>query len=266
MNSEIAQRIVDRLQAREKLFVSRNEFFKVIGAALTRILGVTPGDPVAALSAALQRHCGEALRVVQGGRAHYVALNLPDEAFLLNKARRLTLFTPAQLALNLPMPKACVAPALTRLLESEKIFCVGLKADFTPILRLSASEKPPGFVARSASSPPDDKTALHQPFPAPNVATAIQHPPAPDDETALHRAFLELGQGRNFVAIHRLRAHLGWERTRFDQTVLRLQAAERVLLNQGDPTRLTRAELENAFLDRNGMRYLTLNWLDPLRS
>ncbi|MBF0438709.1 MAG: hypothetical protein HQL93_06255 [Magnetococcales bacterium] len=238
MNPEIVQRITDRLQARDKRFVSRNEFFKVIGVALVRTLGLSPTAPVAALSAALQHHCGDAFCVVQGGRTFYVALNLPDEAFLLDKAKRLTTFTPAQLAMNLPMPKARVAPALTRLLETREIFCVGLKADFTPILRLAESGKRSNSVA---------------------VATSQN----PDDETALHRAFLEIGQGRNFVAIHRLRAHLGWDRQHFDQTLLRLQSAERILLNMGDPTRLTRAELEGAYLDRNGMRYLTLNWLEP---
>ncbi|MBF0191976.1 MAG: hypothetical protein HQL99_12680 [Magnetococcales bacterium] len=232
----IAQRVLDRLQAREKLFVSRNEFFKVIGVVLARDLGVSPGDSMAALSGALRHHCGEVLRVVQGGRTLYVALNLSDETFLLDKARRLATFTPAQLALNLPMPKLRVAPALTRLLEAGEIVCISLKADFTPILRLSSSGKPPEPV--------------------------VVIMPDADDETALHNAFLEIGQGRNFVAIHRLRAHLGWDRERFDRTILRLQTGERILLNMGDPTRLTRAELENAFQDRNGMRYLTLNWLD----
>ncbi|MBF0417284.1 MAG: hypothetical protein HQL86_03440 [Magnetococcales bacterium] len=195
------------------------------------------------LSSALQSHCGDAFRVVQGGRTLYVAMNLPDEAFLLDKARCLTTFTPAQLALNLPMPKARVAPALTRLLESGEILCIGLKADFTPILRLSGSGKPGVFLPERATpnNPANSDT---------------------EDETALHRAFLQIGQGRNFVAIHRLRAHLGWERQRFDQTVLRLQSAERILLNMGDPTRLTRAELDGAYKDRNGMRYLTLNWLE----
>ncbi|GAB0057903.1 hypothetical protein SIID45300_02237 [Candidatus Magnetaquicoccaceae bacterium FCR-1] len=247
MNPQIVQRIADRLQARDKRFVSRNEFFKVIGAALARSLGVSPSDSVTALSVALQSHCGDAFRVVQGGRTLYVALNLPDEDFLLDKARRLTTFTPAQLALNLPMPKARVAPALTRLLESGQILCIGLKADFTPILRFSGSGKPSNSVAVVTSQVLDDQSALSQ---------------LSDDETALHRAFLEIGQGRNFVAIHRLRAHLGWERQRFDQTLLRLQSAERILLNMGDPTRLTRTELEGAYLDRNGMRYLTLNWLE----
>lgn len=247
VNPQIVQRIADRLQARDKRFVTRNEFFTVIGAALARTLGVSLSDPVSVLSAALQSHCGDAFRVVQGGRTLYVAMNLPDEAFLLDKARRLTTFTPAQLALNLPMPKARVAPALTRLLESGEILCIGLKADFTPILRLSGSGKPSDSIAVSTSQPPDKQTALSQ---------------LPNDETALHQAFLEIGQGRNFVAIHRLRAHLGWERQRFDQTVLRLQSAERILLNMGDPTRLTRSELEGAYMDRNGMRYLTLNWLE----
>ncbi|MBF0260496.1 MAG: hypothetical protein HQL97_01490 [Magnetococcales bacterium] len=240
MNSQIGQRIVERLQAQAKLFVSRNEFFKLIGVVQARALGVSPGDPVTALNEALQRHCGETLRVVQGGRTLYVAWNLPDEAFLLEKARRLTTFTPAQLALNLPMPKLRVAPAITRLLESGEMVCVGLKADFTPVLK---------FAERG-------ETSRIAPEPLPVTR------PDPDDETALHEAFLEIGQGRNFVAIHRLRAHLGWERERFDRAILRLQSAERILLNMGDPTRLTRAELENAYQDRNGMRYLTLNWLD----
>ncbi|MEO5346675.1 MAG: hypothetical protein H7834_09900 [Magnetococcus sp. YQC-9] len=239
--SQIGQRIANRLNAKGKLCVSRNEFFKLIGVVLARELGVSPSDSVAALNDALRRHCDEALRVVQGGRTLYVALNLPDEAFLLDKARRLTTFTPAQLALNLPMPKLRVAPALTRLLESGAMICVGLKADFTPVLRLSEPDKPTKIPPEPASMTMPDA----------------------DDETALHGAFQEIGQGRNFVAIHRLRAHLGWERERFDRTILRLQVAERILLNMGDPTRLTRAELENAFQDRNGMRYLTLNWLDP---
>ncbi|MBF0627243.1 MAG: hypothetical protein HQL91_03390 [Magnetococcales bacterium] len=231
----LADLITQRLEAKEKLFAARGEFFKIIGAPLTRRLGVTPTDPLARLTEALRTHCPERFRLAQGGRTIYVALNLPDEAFLRAKARKFpALFTPAQLALNLPMAKPQVAFALTQLLESGEVTCVALRADFTPLLRWIGARPPPAVPHQSAT---------------------------PEDDRAFHQAFLELGQGRNFVAIHRLRSQLGWERTRFDQTLIRLRAAERILLNMGDPTRLSRAELDNAFQDDNGMRYLTLNWL-----
>ncbi|MBF0213833.1 MAG: hypothetical protein HQM00_09775 [Magnetococcales bacterium] len=241
---ETAQLIVDRFRAKEKIFVSRNEFFKVIGVVLGRRLGVTVRDSVVMLAEALKTHCGDRLRVMQGGRTYYVVLNLPDEAFLLDKAKRLNTFTPAQLALNLPLSKVRVVPALTRLLESGQIVCVAVKPDFTPLFRRVESPSPETHL-------PETRSPEASPAPA-----------GEPDESLFYRAFLEIGQGRNFVAIHRLRAHLGWERQRFDQILLRLRADERILLNMGDPSRLTRSELDNAFQDHNGMRYLTLNWLD----
>ncbi|NGZ06192.1 MAG: hypothetical protein G8237_07535 [Magnetococcales bacterium] len=227
--SELAGLIEARLRNKQKLFVSRTEFFKLLGSGLCRTLGVTPKDSVVRLGAALQSHCGDRVRVVQGGRAFYVTLNVPDDAYLRDKAQRLTSpFTPAQLVLNLPLSKVRAASALTRILASGELICIGVRSDFIPLLSWQGQTEPKSVE---------------------------------EDAQAFQRAFNEIGQGRNFVAIHRLRAHLGWERDRFDRILRELQAEERILLNMGDPTRLSRVELENGFVDRNGMRYLTLNWL-----
>ncbi|MEO5332593.1 MAG: hypothetical protein H7839_11260 [Magnetococcus sp. YQC-5] len=253
---EISDLIANRMQAKEKLFVSKTEFYKLLGAALCRQLGVTPQSTTESLATALRTHCQDRFRLAQGGRSQYVAFNLPDETFLLEKAKRLTSFTVAQLALNLPMSKVRVPPALTLLLERGEVVCIAIKKDFSPIFQWSKATQSKG--AMPSGVPSASLSALASANPSASSAGGVT------DEFAFKQAFKELGQGRNFVPIHRLRASLGWEKRRFDQLVWHLKAKEHILLNMGDPTRLTPDEIRNSLQDDNGMLYITLNWLESL--
>ncbi|MBF0297053.1 MAG: hypothetical protein HQL96_17865 [Magnetococcales bacterium] len=227
---DLGAQIEERMEARGRLFATRSDFCKLLGSALCRALGINATSTAQALEAALRTHCQDRIRLVQGGRTRYVARNLPDEAFVREKAGRLGTFTVGQLAMNLPLAKAAIPRALNLLLERGEVACVAIRTDFAPILRWVGAAPPP-----SSGDNDDERFRL-----------AVQ----------------TIGKGGNFVPIHRLRAALGWERERFDRVVRRLQAAERILLNMGDPTRLRPEELEAAFQDANGMLYLTLNWLE----
>ncbi|MBF0125313.1 MAG: hypothetical protein HQL60_08250 [Magnetococcales bacterium] len=231
----IADDIDQRLTSKGKLFVTKTDFLtKILGAQLRQRLGVTPQSTAEALAQALTSHCGDRLRLMRGGRSLYVARALPDEAFLLDKAQRLTQFTASQLGIGLPLTLERFHQAFTHLLQQQRLLCVALKLRLIPVFRVAA---------------------------AVTTVTAVS-PAATDDRHLFHQAYLQMGHGRSFVPIHRLRSHLGWDKTRFDAVLRQLQAEECILLNMGDPTQLTAEEINRSFQDDNGMLYLTLNWLD----
>lgn len=234
---EIADLIAQRLEAKGKLFVSKTEFYQLLGVELRRKLGVTAQSTKESLAMALRTHGKDRFRLAQGGRTVYVAFNLADEEFLRDKAKRLTTFTVGQLAMNLPLPKVRVPLALTTLLTQGEVVCIAIKKDFVPVLQWVKTRQ------------------------AKQEEVAAQ-PEIGNEDQEFWQACQEIGQGRNFIPIHRLRSHLGWERSRFDQVLVRLRGKERILMNMGDPTKLSAEEIQNSFQDDNGMLYLTLNWLE----
>jgi len=73
-------------------------------------------------------------------------------------------------------------------------------------------------------------------------------------------AYLQIGGGNPYVFIHRLRRLLRWPRAVFDAVLLELSRAEEIMLQGGDPSKLTREELADAFLDPFGYQRITVSW------
>jgi len=87
----------------------------------------------------------------------------------------------------------------------------------------------------------------------------IVSPPLPECE-AFYQAYLAVGRGRNFVRIHRLRRSLAWSRARFDTVVRQLAAASVIELHEGDPSRMTAAEIADSYQEPGGMLSLCMSW------
>jgi hypothetical protein len=154
---------------------------------------------------------------------------MPAEEFILCKIRQKPGLSSKQLGMQLPMAKKSYLTALNGLLKTGAVVCT-LKENHTPCLNVA-------------------DTYLPQPKEAPG-----------DDRAALKAAYDEVGQGRSFVRIHRLREYLQWPRQRFDQVLRNLMAAYTVELHGGDPSLLTETDIRNSFLDEHGMLYITLSW------
>ena len=84
-------------------------------------------------------------------------------------------------------------------------------------------------------------------------------PPA-RDAAAFQAAYQTVGQGGDFVRIHRLREALGWSHAAFDRVLAMLAAAYYIELHGGDPGSMTAEDLEGSYRDAHGTLYLTVSW------
>ena len=81
------------------------------------------------------------------------------------------------------------------------------------------------------------------------------------DAQRFYDAYRVIGQGRDFVRIHRIREALGWPREDFDCLLDTLAAAYQIELHGGDPGHLSAEQLEGSYHDAHGRLYLTVSWL-----
>lgn len=80
------------------------------------------------------------------------------------------------------------------------------------------------------------------------------------DTQRFYDAYRVIGQGRDFVRIHRIREALEWPREDFDCLLDTLAAAYHIELHGGDPGRLSPEQLEGSYCDAQGKLYLTVSW------
>ncbi len=69
-----------------------------------------------------------------------------------------------------------------------------------------------------------------------------------------------MGEGRDFVRIHRLREYLGWTDAHFSAVLERLRAAYTIELHGGDPSVLTPEERSACYEDPSGQVFITVSW------
>lgn len=79
------------------------------------------------------------------------------------------------------------------------------------------------------------------------------------DSGEFKAAYATVGKGRSFVRIHRIREHLGWERSRFDRTLARLRKKRIIQIQGGNPSEMTDQEIKDSFTDVNGMVFYTVS-------
>lgn len=83
---------------------------------------------------------------------------------------------------------------------------------------------------------------------------------AQDDIQAFHSAYLAIGDGREFIRIHKIRETLAWPQERFNTVLEQLSTAYKIELQGGDPSKLTAEELESSYRDKDDQQFITISW------
>jgi hypothetical protein len=180
--------------------------------------------------------------VYRGSRAIYIGQKHSPVELILHRVRQSPGISPKQLSLGLPLPKHSAIAALNTLLEAGTIICT-FKDTHLPVLHMSRHT--PGATA----------SAQGEALPQDMVQANGGNEPA-----AFQTAYNEVGHGRSFVRIHRLRDALPWPRERFERVLRDLVADYTIELHGGDPSVMTAEELRQSFTAADGTLYIALSW------
>ena len=229
---DLEQLILGLLDRQGKDYLTIKQVVAGLPAAPRRRLALSTTQPTTALVHKLTPHLGKRLQVYKGSRSTYIGHRLPLETLILRRIQQRPGVSSKQLGTQLPAAKTPYLAALNALLQSGAIVCT-LTQSHTPCLLPAETPRP---------------------LPASPSAAAG------DARAAFKAAYDEVGQGRDFVRIHRLRDILRWPRARFDQVLADLRADYTVELHGGDPSLLTPADVYDSFQDAHGTLYITLSW------
>jgi hypothetical protein len=234
---DIEQLVLALLQKQERDYLTVKQIVAGLPAAPRKRLALTTDQSTAALLGKLTPHLGQRLQVYQGGRSSYIGRNLSPEDLVLRCIEQKPGVSSKQLGTQLPLAKKSYITALNALLKSGAVVCT-LRENHTPCFMRADSQMP-------------------LPEPPPVAPEDV----APEDaRLAFKDAYDKVGEGGDFVRIHRLRGALGWPRERFDQLLMALMANYAVELHGGDPSLLTAADLRDSFTDAHGTVYITMSW------
>jgi hypothetical protein len=234
---DIERGVLALLQKRERDYLTVKQIVAGLPSALRKRLALTKSQSTAALLGKLTPHLGQRLQVYTGSRSNYIGRRLSPEDLILRRIEQRPRVSSKQLGTQLPMLKKAYLTTLNALLKSGAVVCT-LREDHTPCLMLA--DVPMPFAETVTTEPADI---------------------APKDIHATFQdAYVRVGQGYDFVRIHRLRDALGWPREHFDQALMDLMATYAVELHGGDPSLLTPDELRDSFTDRHGTLYITMSW------
>jgi hypothetical protein len=232
MSFDLEQIILALLQKRGKDYLTVKQIVTGLPAALRKRLALTIRQPTAPLLHKLTPYLGQRLQVYKGSRSTYIGRRLALEELVVRRIRQKPGVSSKQLGTQLPIAKKSYLAVLNTLLATGAVMCT-LRENHTPCLR--------------AVEPP--------------VRSPTTTPAAPGDEpSAFKAAYDTVGQGRDFVRIHRLREALQWPRARFDRVLTDLRATYMVELHGGNPSHLSETDIRNSFRDEHGALYLTLSW------
>lgn len=217
--ADIEHLVLALLQKRERDYLTVKQIVAGLPAASRKRLAMTTKQSNTELLSKLTPHLGPRLQVYRGSRSTYIGYSRSPADLFLRRIEQQPGISSKQLGTRLPMAKTPYLTALNALLESGAVIGT-LREDHIPCLRLADGQSP---SRTTQSAEPEDARA------------------------AFKNAYDRVGQGRDFVRIHRLRDALGWPRERFDQVLTDLMADYTVELHGGDPSSLTAADLHDSF-------------------
>jgi hypothetical protein len=228
---DMEQLILAVLHKHGKDFLPVRQIIARLPVGLRRRLALSTAQPSAILVHKLSPYLGQRLRVYKSSRSTYIGHNLPLEEMIVRRLQQKPGVSTKQLETQLPTTRQPYITTLNSLLKTGAVVCT-LRDNHTPCLSIAATP----------------------------AAAAVPPPAAVNDRLAFQEAYARVGQGRDFVRIHRLRAALGWPRVHFDRVLRELMADYSVELHAGDPLLFTDADLSDSFTDEHGTLYLTLSW------
>lgn len=228
---DMAHNITRVLQQRGKAYLTLRQVITGLPARLRRELGLTPRLATAEVLNKITPFLGDSLQVYRGTTTIYIGQKHSPDEFLLQQLQQQPGISPKQLGLRLPLSKQTYLMTLNALLETGTVVCT-FKDTHIPALQMARS--------------------------IPTLAMA-QHS-VENERAAFLAAYQEVGQGRSFVRIHRLRDTLPWPRERFDRALEALAADYTIELHGGDPSVMTAEELRQSFTAADGILYIALSW------
>ena len=205
---EIESCVLALLQKHAKDSLPVKQIIAGLPVTVRRQLALTGAQSTTALVHKLTPYLGNAVQVYKGPRSTSLGRKMPLAEMILQRLRQQPGLSSRQLGRQLPVTKTSYLTALNELLQAGSIVCT-VKADHTPCLTI---------------------TEAHHPQPA------VQYAEPANDREAFKAVYDQVGQGRGFVRLHRLRDSLQWRRERFDRVVQGLRAAYLVELHGGEVT------------------------------
>jgi len=228
---DMAHNITRILQQHGKTYLTLRQVITGLAVRLRRDLGLTQRLATAELLKKITPFLGDSLQVYHGASAIYIGQKHSPAEFLLQQIQQYPGISPKQLGRRLPLSKQTYIAALNTLLETGVVVCT-FKDTHMPALQMARSI--PSLVMAQSSGE--------------------------NERAAFLAAYQEIGQGRSFVRIHRLRDALPWARERFDRVLETLAADYTIELHGGDPSVMTAEELRQSFTAGDGMLYIALSW------
>ncbi len=225
--------ILDLLKRKQKDYLTLRSVRDLLPKDLLNSLGLKKGQSTLTLTKKVIRsRLGEQFKIFEGSRTCYLGLNLSIEEMILKKIQQKPDLSSKQLRNQLPYNNADFIIGINKLLSTARIYC---------------ELHPKTHLPRSFSLVP------------PSVGMVKDH--FSEDISLFKQAFLEVGKGRQFVRIHEIRAYLNWSNARFNATIEKLKSKLIIQLQGGDPSLLTKEELENSYTDAKGRIRITVNWM-----
>jgi hypothetical protein len=238
------KQIGDVLRAENKDFIPLKQCIQKIPAGTWKHLGLKKNSSLSAFLKLFETSPENPLQIYKGPRTYYIGFPLTAEEMILGKLAGTPGLSPRNLCRYLPMLKKDFITALNRLAEAGRISCT-----------FSGSWGIRLYAVPDAGKAPAAPRAK---------AETILFPQQQADDAALSAAFQQaygdIGQGRGFVRIHRIRERLGWPPELFHRIMQKLLRDYVIEIHGGDPSALTEKEIRDSYRDENGTLYITLTW------
>ena len=172
----------------------------------------------------------------------FIGYSLTDSELICRTLRKHPDISSKKLHRRLPMIKAEYMKALSDLLDSQTVYCTAVySSHIVAGLRVS-----------------NGKTVLDpvQPLSQRENSRFSEQ----ERMRLFHNAYHQIGSGRPYVMIYKLRYHLNWPKEVFDETLVKLSKSTTIELQGGDSSRLTPAEIADSYEDALGYLMLSLSW------
>jgi len=232
MHPDIEKELVHLLEKKKRDYLSISQVRSGLPLAVLRHLGLTRKSSISDVGNKLRPFLGGKLERYKGPRSVFIGIKKPLKDFILNGIRKKPGLSSKTLRKGLPMTKRDYFSILNELLLSGEALCT-LGESHQPFIHI-----------------PDGKPSGEE----------LEKPPT-DFGLEFKNAYNEVGKGRDFVRIHRIREKLGWDPDHFDTVLAQLRQNYMIHLHGGDPSVMTEGDIENSFTDENGILYITLTWV-----
>jgi hypothetical protein len=184
---------------------------------------------------------GDGFALYKKGNTQYLGVKLTVRDMVMQCLKKNPGISSKRLKNKLPVSQADYLDVINELLEEGIIICSKIYKD-----HVIAALYPENPCIKLEGSPSVDGKNLPT-----NPAEKISR---------FRKTYLKIGGGRPYVYIHEMRHVLKWPKDIFDQVLLELSQKDIIVLQGGDPSRLTDGERRDSFTDNLGYLRVTVSW------